>query len=119
MLSKNQREIMADIFDIITNLEKAKKQKQGFRKDSYSQKKKDHNEKEIERLENELNNYKLYYTYNYRSVMKHRVNKKANRAIDDLILFFQTYKYLHDPYYSPVRYDKLKDLYESVYKMLK
>ena len=98
MLSKTERELLNGLVDLATEYVKAesKKQELSNKKKMYYEKRK--NKQEIKEITEKIQNYipdyfkKFKKPSSYKRVFKHRLKKKANCLLDDLILILRTYE---------------------------
>ncbi len=98
MLSKTERKLLNGLLDLVAKHEKAKnkQQKLSNKKGLYYEKRK--NDQEIKEITEKTRNYitdyfkKFKNPSSYKRVFKHRLKKKANCLMDDLILILKTYE---------------------------
>jgi len=98
MLSKTERELLNGLLDLVAKYEKAesKKKELSNKKKMYYEKRK--NKQEIDEITEKTQNYitdyfkKFKKPSSYKRVFKHRLKKKANCLMDDLILILKTYE---------------------------
>lgn len=103
MLSNTERKILTDLLKKINNLIDLSNEKNILEKEVKNQgikgkklKRKIEIAKEITIITNELLDYFNDFKTNYKRVLKHRIKKKVNRMMDDLILIHHTYEILGD-----------------------
>lgn len=89
MLSKSEFEILNGLADLIT-----KRDMEKFRNEILKSIGKRKNTKKIKGLETRIKFYLNNYSDNYRRVLKHRIKKKTQQMINDLIIILQTYEHL-------------------------
>lgn len=114
MLSKTERKILKQIVDITTKIEK-----KTLSLDTINLKEKIDTKNEINRLDNMLKSYLNKYSNNYKRVLKHRIIKKANLLIDDLILIHKTYNKIGIIWYAPLSYEKYDEFNNSLPERIK
>jgi len=89
MLSKSEFEILKGLADLIT-----KRDMEKIRNEILKSTEKRKSTTKIRRLETRIKFYLNKYSDNYRRVLKHRIKKKTQQMINDLIIILQTYEHL-------------------------
>lgn len=105
MLSKTERDLLNGLLDLVAKYEKAKSKKKELSNEKalYLEIRKNNleiskNKQEIDEITEKTRNYitdyfkKFKNPSSYKRVFKHRLKKKANCLMDDLILILKTYE---------------------------
>ena len=89
MLSKSERKILGQLAELILERDIRK-----TRSEELHREEKRKNTKKINSLEREIDFFSFSYSNNYKRVLKHRIRKKAEQMVDDLLVILQTHDYL-------------------------
>jgi len=89
MFSKSEFKILNGLADLIT-----KRDMEKIRNEILKSTGERRRIKKIRKLETRIKLYLNKYSKNYRRVLKHRIKKKTQQMINDLIIILQTYEHL-------------------------